>query len=203
MSPEINKFFGDNHQLLTSFVTEYSNVYNYNQLNSDEFIADLLIFTYNKESRIDKLLRLINTTAKTISTVYKYSTEAVYYLKTIIWRTVKAHRTFENNMNRKKLELIYLPYLEDTIIDNVTDEIHESDYFKEGDVFKKAKQLSKQKDNWWKYEIWQDKYIDKMTYKELAEKYDLTTTPIFYIIREYNQQIKVELLKHQDRKTLI
>lgn len=58
-----------------------------------------------------------------------------------------------------------------------------------------ANQQIKNTEHYWMTEIWNDYYIHKMTYKELTQKYPLTTTPLFFIIKNYNKILKIYLIK--------
>lgn len=181
----IKLFFNDNYQTLLGISTDYSSRYQYNLMQPDEIVSELYLYTLGKPSREDKLASLIQMSAATIN--YMFNSKAYYYITHIIYRLTSGKRTFENNCNINKLEIDYYP-----TIFNVTDdphEIKETDYYGVEDIIELAKELSVG-DDWYKYKIWHDYYVARFSYKELSVKYQLSISPIFSMVQDFNEKIR-------------
>ena len=190
MRNEVNDFFNNNYNDLLAICADYSNRYNYTKLGNDELVSELLLYTVQSHKRTNKLLSLIRLSAAT--TNYNYSSVAMYYIISIIYRITFSQRSFLNNLNKDKLKLIYSPDLSYHIIDE-SREIQDIDYLTKADVFSIAETVSHRDENWWKYRVWLDKFGADMTYAQLSKKYQLSTTPLFHIVKEFNQVLSREL----------
>jgi len=187
----INSFFTDNYQILLQKCCEYARVYNYRQLEPDEIISELYLYTLNDKKRTNKLQELIALSAVTISKVFKYSNLAMYYIARILFNVTHGHRTFDKKYyQNKKLKIIYC----ETLRDIQQEEIQTNNYNVE-DIYKVAEQLGTG-ENWWKYVLWREKYINNKTYKEISMAYRLNTTPVFNGVRDFSSLIKKEIVKN-------
>lgn len=195
MNQVLTTFFTQNYNQLLKISNEYTQRYNYQRLDYRELVNELFLHITEKQSRINKMIKMIAATAETINFAYK--NEAMYYLISIIWSKTSTHNTFDK---RKYIELVFSPDLSYVDLVDNSHEFKDSDLYTMKDVFLSAKKLSTQGDNWWKYEIWMKRYKENMIYKDIAEYYDLSTTPIFYIIKNYNILIKEELLKDRHER---
>lgn len=193
----INTFFTQNYNKLVNISKDYSKKYQYNLLEPDEIVSELYLYTLNKIERQNKLEELICLTAATVN--YAYSTKAMYYIINIIYRLTHGKRTFADNCNRKNINIVYFPVIFN--LESVEDEIKEYDHFTREDVRDAAKSISVG-ENWYKYKIWTDYYENGMAYRELSEKYNLTISPLYYQIRDFNKQIRQELIKSETMLTL-
>jgi len=187
----INHFFADNYAVLVQKCKDYSHVYNYNELQPDELISELYIYTLESAQRTSKLHELIELSAATLSKMYNYSSKAFYYISRILYNVTHGQRSFSDSCNRPQKILTFEQDMEKY---DIPEEDYEDafDYNDASVIYTKALELSTG-DNWWKYKIWLDYYKDKMTYKELSLKYKLTITPLFYAVRDYNNLIKESL----------
>jgi hypothetical protein len=181
----VNLFFQDNYDLLLKKSQDYSRTYNYTELQPDEIVSELYLFTISNAKRTSKLEELILLSAATMNKIYRYSSIAMYYISRILFNITKDHRTFDNTSKPK------VKYISE-ICDEQLDEPYEDqqDYCLPEEIFEIAKRLSITDDNWWKYAIWYSKYHDKLTYAEMSKKYGLTITPLWTAIQSYNKQIR-------------
>lgn len=187
----INNFFEQNYYVLVQKCRDYSRVYHYTELAPDELISELYLYTLNSANRTNKLTELIELSAATLSKVYIYSNQAFYYISRILYNITHGQRNFNESCNKPTMFLTFEQNMEDIEIPD--DEYQETpDYSDASIIYAKALELSTG-DNWYKYVVWYDYYHEKMTYKELSNKYRLTITPLFYIVRDYNSLIKANL----------
>lgn len=49
-------------------------------------------------------------------------------------------------------------------------------------------------DKYWMQSVWKSYYYEKLTYRELSERYKLTTTPLFQVVKKYNSILKKNLI---------
>lgn len=190
MNKTINEFFTKEYNNLISISKDYSKRYSYNLLEPDEIVSELYLYTIDNANRTSKLEELISITAAT--TNYKYDTKAMYYLINIIYRITHGRRTFAENCNRQNINIVFLPVL--FSLETTSDEVMEYDHLSEKDVTN-ALELISGGTNWYKYQVWYDYYKNNMTYRQLSEKYKLSISPIFYMLKEFNKEIKTVLLQ--------
>lgn len=193
----INAFFSNNYQLLVQKCRDYSLVYNYRKLAPDELISELYLYTLNNINRTNKLTKLIELSAATLSKIYNYNSQAFYYIARILYNITHGHRHFDDNCNKVAMHLTYEQSMENLEIPDISYE-ELPDYSDADVIYAKALELS-QGENWYKYVVWNDYYNSKMTYKQLSNKYHLTITPLFYIVQDYNNLIKIGLKSDEHR----
>lgn len=193
----INNFFSNNYQRLVEMSTEYCHKYQYHLMQPKDIISEYYIHVLEKDSRVEKLIKLIQTTATT--NVYKHNNQAFFHISVILWRLTQGKRTFNNDCNTDKLDITYCE--EVFPIETHNDEISTTDYFGLEDVISAAEKLSKDED-WYKYKVWYDYYVLKFSYAELSQKYKLSTSPLFVMVQQYNQKIKKYLLSVSENNHL-
>lgn len=191
----INNFFNNNYYMLIQKCKDYSRVYNYKELEPEELVSELLIYTLNNTNRTNKLQQLIQLSAATLSKAYNYSSQAFYYIARILYNITHGHRSFDNNLNKPYISKIKLIF-EDNIERREIEDFHDINNYYDIDItviYKKALELSVINNNWWKYKVWYDYYNNKLTYKKLSQKYKLSITPLFSIVHSYNDLLKESL----------
>ena len=187
----INAFFTENYSILLQKCKDYVKIYNYHLLEPDEIVSELYLHILKTNKRTNKISELIMLSAVTLSQMFKYSNLAMYYISKILYVTISAHRTFDQQYYKtKKLKLIYC---EDIQIEIAEEEYKETE-INIKDINKIVERFGTG-ENWWKAELWKQKYFENKTYKQIGEYYRLNTTPVFNGVKDFNLLIKGELLK--------
>ena len=120
---------------------------------------------------------------------YIYNSKSFYYIIRIIYNITHGNRSPYNNFNKPKMKIdcVSMEFLEDKIIeeDNEKDNVKK---YNLNDIYAAAKNLGNN-GNWWKWKVWCDYYQNKMTYKQISQKYRLSVTPIFQAVKESNAEL--------------
>ena len=188
----VNTFFSNNYSLLIKKCQDYVTVYNYNKLAPDELVSELLLYSLQDAHRTSKLAQLIQLSAATLNKLYNYNTKALYYISKILYNIVHGHRSFSNNSNKDSKNIIF-DY--NANVETIGIDIEDIEYVEteEYDVEKIALKYAHDENNWWKFRLWSDYYLGKMTYRQLSIKYKLTISPIFSAVKNFNEIIKSDI----------
>ena len=188
----INNFFQQNYNILLQKCQDYVRVYNYRHLEPDEIVSELYLFTLTDNKRTNKLSELIMLSAITLNKMYKYSTLAHYYISRILYNVIHGHRTFDNKYSEaKQLQIVYC---QEIINEIQQEDYEESNIYTVENIYDTAQKIGTG-DLWWKYVLWQAKFIEGKTYKQIGETYKLSTSPVFNGIKDFTILIRQELQK--------
>lgn len=188
----INFFFINNYNKLIIISKDYSKRYDYNLLEPDEIISELYLYTLQSIQRQNKLEQLILLSAATIN-YPNYDSKAIFYIIKMIFNVTKGKRLIlETNMNKSPFTYKNVALTDDLVYEeNDKDEFNNYDYTLD-EIYQIAKELGVG-EQWWQYKCWYCYYHDRMTYKQIASKYHLSTTPVFQAIKLFNTIIKNKL----------
>lgn len=175
MNKVIDDFFQINYTYLLDISNKYLKRFNFRTYSGNELLSDYYLHIYSNSGRTLKYEKVIK------------EGNGLRYMIHSIKINSKNHQKFIEDFPHQK-KMFYTDYLIDEIEDK------EESFEKEclADIIEAAKKI-KDKKNYYKYEVWEEHYLKHLTYKELTKKIDLTTSPIWGIVQDYNNLIKKEL----------
>jgi hypothetical protein len=162
--------------------------YHYKLMPDKDFLNEFIVFVYKNEKRIDFYDGLVK------------NDEIKKYLNYLFYKKIKSYQVFENNNKSKNYKMLELTnnyeseFFENLIYDDA-ENIYDAITI---DTVLNFLKTIKNDDNYYKFEVWHNYYINKFSYQELTEKYKLSIWPIWQMVQDINNSIRKHfLIYHQ------